>query len=270
MKTLWLLGLSLGVLMTSAYGQLVVKNNSFELMTVNNTGDVVIGTAGQSGTLTVLGSTTTATLKITDGAASGRVLKSDADGNASWGIDLVNDADADPINEKPQGGTAISVSDRVVNVNVDNNTIKVNGSDQLYVDALPASAGWTFYNAQEMLIECGGGSCTSNMFFKWYSRSELGIPATAQAVYLHIALSNEPDAHYNLTVSEESWSDNNTAMASAITNGAFLTATIKDSKPGVNAGIVKLNSNGLWVGLRYLGDNGPPTFVRIKVMGYLQ
>jgi hypothetical protein len=135
MKTVWLMGLVIAVLMTSAYGQLVVKNNSdVELMSVDNTGDVVIGTAQQAGTLTVLGSTTTATLKITDGAASGRVLKSDASGNASWSTDLVDDADADPTNEKPVAGTAISVSDRTVGVKVDNSTIKVNGSDQLYAD----------------------------------------------------------------------------------------------------------------------------------------
>jgi hypothetical protein len=163
-----------------------------------------------------------------------------------------------------------SVSDRTVGVKVDNSTIKVNGSDQLYVDALPASAGWTFYNAQQMLIECAGSACSENMFFRWYSRSELGIPSTAQAVYLHIAISNDTDSRYNLTVSEESWADNNTDMANAISNGAFLTATIHDSRPGVNAGIVKLNSNGLWVGLRYLADNGVPYFVRIKVLGYLQ
>ncbi len=181
----------------------------------------------------------------------------------------VRDGDYLTNNETPQSGNATSISGRTVNVLYDNSTIRLNGSNQLYVDQLPASAGWTFYNAQQMLIECGG-NCTSGQFFTWYNRSQLGIPSTAQAVYVHTALSDDGGSTYNLTVSELSWNDNNTDLNNAIDNGAFLTATINDTRPGHNAGIVKLHSNGLWVGLRNLGTSGVPNFVRIKVLGYLQ
>jgi hypothetical protein len=104
----------------------------------------------------------------------------------------------------------------------------------------------------------------------------LGIGDTAPAATLdvggdvHIALSDDGGNQYNLSVTEESWADNGTDLNQAINDGAFLTATINDTKPGHNAGIVKLNSNGLYVGLQYLGTYGVPFFVRIKVMGYLQ
>jgi hypothetical protein len=116
-------------LVTSIWGQMMVKNNSDHmLLQVDEQANVTIGSTDQHGMLT------TYELKVITGAASGSVLKSDADGLASWATDEVDDADADPNNEKPQAGTAISVSDRTVSVNVDGSSIKVNGSDQLYAD----------------------------------------------------------------------------------------------------------------------------------------
>ncbi len=116
-------------LATQVWGQLIVKNSSdYVVMQVDEQANVTIGSSDQHGMLT------TYELKVITGAASGRVLKSDADGLASWGTDEVDDADADPTNETPQAGTAISTSGRTVSVKVDNSTIKVNGSDQLYAD----------------------------------------------------------------------------------------------------------------------------------------
>jgi hypothetical protein len=45
----------------------------------------------------------------------------------------VRDGDYSTTNETPQAGTATAVSGRTVNVRYDNSTIKVNGSNQLYV-----------------------------------------------------------------------------------------------------------------------------------------
>jgi hypothetical protein len=105
---------------TFAFGQMIVKSSTdVDLMTVNDNGDVVIGTSSNNGALTlhgnetingaltVSGLTTTTTLKITDGAAAGTILMSDADGDASWNS---------------------------LTTLVDDNTIKVNASNQLYAD----------------------------------------------------------------------------------------------------------------------------------------
>jgi hypothetical protein len=66
------------------------------------------------GTTTTPGDLTTHTLTILDGAADGRVLKSDASGLASWGTDQVDDADADPTNEHQDlvlNGNTLEITD---------------------------------------------------------------------------------------------------------------------------------------------------------------
>ncbi|MBD3384222.1 hypothetical protein GF407_04770, partial [candidate division KSB1 bacterium] len=216
------------VLITGGFTQLLIKNAStltlFKVTSLGKVG-ISIGDAAPAATLDVGGDVHIGTVNDLAGTGNASVLVLDNglvmkrtlleeiwDGDdgesytAGTGISIstsnvISAADPDPLNETPQSGTATSVSGRVVDVVYDNSTIKVNGSNQLYVDQLPASAGWTFYNAQQMLIECAG-TCASNQFFRWYSRSELGIPSTAQAVYVHTALADDGGNNYNLTVTE--------------------------------------------------------------------
>jgi hypothetical protein len=107
----------------AAWAQLTVKNNSGDvLMTVDQTSGDAVVTLGSSG---VSGHLTTESITITGGAGVGRVLTSDADGNASWGA--VSTTESDPQwsandndhaigNEFPLGGNAITISgDRTVN-----------------------------------------------------------------------------------------------------------------------------------------------------------
>ncbi len=263
----------LSLLAVNGYAQLVIRNSSnltLFKVTSNAKVGIALGTADPAATLDVGGDLRIATVNDLAGTGNASVLV--LDNGLVMKRTLPEEIwDGD---ESYSAGSAIDIvpltgNEHEIDVMYDNATIKLNGSNQLYVDQLPASAGWTFYNAQQMLIECSG-NCTSGLFFKWYSRSELGIPSTAQAVYVHTALADDGGNNYNLTVTELSWNDNNTDLNNAIDNGAFLTATINDTRPGHNAGIVKLHSNGLWVGLRNLGTSGVPNFVRIKVLGYLQ
>ncbi len=72
----------------TAWSQLTVKNSGGNIvMQVDDQARVTIGTTTTPGALT------THTLTILDGAADGRVLKSDATGLASWGTDQVEDDD---------------------------------------------------------------------------------------------------------------------------------------------------------------------------------
>jgi hypothetical protein len=80
----WLIVIGLLVLVTGTNAQLIVKNSAGDVvMTVDNNANMVIGSSTQTGDLT------TNTITILDGAADGQVLKSNASGQASWGIDLV-------------------------------------------------------------------------------------------------------------------------------------------------------------------------------------
>jgi hypothetical protein len=94
---------------TAGWGQLTVLNSSGEvMMQVDGQANVTIGSATQTGALT------THTLTILNGAADGRVLKSDASGLASWGTDQVDDADHVIGNEHQSlslSGNELSISD---------------------------------------------------------------------------------------------------------------------------------------------------------------
>ncbi len=82
-----------------SFGQLVIKNNTgTEVMTVDNQGQVTIGTSVENGILTVEGQTVTQTSKVTDNASVRRVLVSDTDGNATW-TNPPGDGDSDPSDE---------------------------------------------------------------------------------------------------------------------------------------------------------------------------
>lgn len=133
------------------------------------------------------------------------------------------------------------------------------------------SGGWTFHESQEMVIECWDCD-NSDVFFRWYDHAELGnIPTTAKAVYLHIAMSNSDPANYNLMVTELQWNlTGSPTLEDAISNGWFLTATVNNTRPAANAGIVKLNSNGLWIGLNNMDPADALDFCRVKVMGYFE
>ncbi len=172
-------------------------------------------------------------------------------------------------NDTYTGENPISISTgNVISVGYDNQTIKMNTSNELYVDEIPASAGWTYYPSSQMVIE--GSDIPSSAFFRWYSHSELGLPATARAVYLHIAMSNGAAVNYNLSVTEQAWTDSHQSLGNAIASGDFLTATVNNTRPATNAGIVKLNTNGVYIGLRGMDTGDPLDFCRIKVMGYFE
>ncbi len=97
------------VFSTAAFAQLTVINSGGDVvMQVDNQANVTVGSATQTGALT------THTLTILNGAADGRVLKSNASGLASWGTDQVDDDDADPTNEFQTlnlSGTTLQISD---------------------------------------------------------------------------------------------------------------------------------------------------------------
>jgi hypothetical protein len=76
------------LLLGTAWSQLTVKNtNGDVVMQVDGDANVTIGSTLYPGALT------THTITILDGASNGLVLKSNADGLASWDTDDVNDAD---------------------------------------------------------------------------------------------------------------------------------------------------------------------------------
>ena len=97
------------MLSVSAWSQFIVKNTSGNVvMQVDGDANVTIGSTIHPGALT------THTITILDGAANGRVLKSDASGLASWGTDAVNDADHNIGNEYQNlnlSGNTLSITD---------------------------------------------------------------------------------------------------------------------------------------------------------------
>jgi hypothetical protein len=129
-----------------------------ELMRVTETGDVGIGVSAPAATLDINGNlkigtvidmsgTTSASVLVLDnGIVKKRTLAEaiwDGDDGESYsaggGINInssnvISAVDQSTSNETPQAGTAIAVSGRTVSVKVDNSSIKVNGSDQLYAD----------------------------------------------------------------------------------------------------------------------------------------
>jgi hypothetical protein len=289
------------VLCINSFAQLAIKNSSGAILmkvieTQNGRVGIAMGTNDPTAALDINGDlrirsvdalagvTSVSVLVLDDGFVKHRILPEsiwDGDDDASYfagdGITIntsneISALDISPENEKPVAGEAISVADRTVNVQYDNSTLKINNAGELYAAALPVSAGWTFHEYQIMVLE---GACSSADFFKWYDLNDelSGIPQTAKAVYLHIALSNNDPGRYNFMATELEWYENATpSMNDAITNGWFLTATVNDTRPAANAGIVKLSSQGLWIALNRPNATDPLEldFCRVKVMGYFE
>ncbi len=107
------------VLSVSAWSQLSVKNHSGEeVMTVDDNANVTIGSSLHNGNLT------THTITIKEGAVNGRVLKSNASGEASWGtlplnavLDAGNDADGNDAVNFDRIGVGINAPDSRFHVN---------------------------------------------------------------------------------------------------------------------------------------------------------
>ena len=283
---------------SSTQAQFIVKSPGGEaLMKVMDDGRVGIslGTADPNamldiggtlriGTVNDLSGTASASVQVLDGSlVKKRSLPAsiwDGDDNTTYtaGSGILIDAsnqisavDVSASNERPLAGnaTAIRSDYRTIDVQYDDITIKRNTStNELYVDALPASAGWTYYPASAMVIETS--QVPTSAFFRWYDNTELGVPATAKAIYLHIAMSNTEPADYNLSVTEQSWTDDYSSLNAAIQNGDFLTATVDETRPATNAGIVKLNQGRVFIGLRGMSATDLLDFCHIKVMGYFE
>jgi hypothetical protein len=133
--------------LSSAMAQFKIKDSQeTTVMIVTNDGDVGIGVgdAQPAATLDVQGDMRLATITTKTGTSEEAVVIWDATSNKLmkrslgtdiWDGDAVNDADYVVGNEYPTAGTAISITNnRRVNVKVDNSTIKVNGTGQLYAD----------------------------------------------------------------------------------------------------------------------------------------
>jgi hypothetical protein len=65
-------------------GSVILSTNNIPKLTVNNSGNVGIGTSVPAEKLEVSGKIKTTSLQITNGATSGNILTSDVNGNASW------------------------------------------------------------------------------------------------------------------------------------------------------------------------------------------
>jgi hypothetical protein len=102
-------------LVPTVWAQMTVKNSSHEVvMQVDNQAHMTLGSSTLNGDLTTHNMTILNALTFTAGAASGRVLKSDASGSASWGTDQVDDADHVIGNEFQTlslSGTTLQISD---------------------------------------------------------------------------------------------------------------------------------------------------------------
>ncbi|MBD3383799.1 hypothetical protein GF407_02630 [candidate division KSB1 bacterium] len=95
MKRIGTTFLVLLVTYTLTTAQLIIKDEAGNVvMQIDNNANMVVGSATKSGKLT------TNTLTILDGAGDGLVLKSNALGLAGWDTDNVDDADANPNNER--------------------------------------------------------------------------------------------------------------------------------------------------------------------------
>jgi hypothetical protein len=118
MSTTRIVFLFLIVLSVSAWSQLSVQNRSGEeVMTVDDHANVTIGSSVHDGHLT------THTITIKEGAANGRVLKSNASGEAGWGtlplnavLNAGNDADGNDAVNFGRLGIGVSSPDSRVRV----------------------------------------------------------------------------------------------------------------------------------------------------------
>lgn len=276
-------------LVTSVWGQMTVKNSSDDvLMQVDDQANVTIGSTNMHGLLT------TYELKVITGAAAGRVLKSDADGLASWGTDEVEDADHVIGNETPQAGTAISVSDRTVSVNVDNSTIKVNHSDQLYADISVTESDpvWSsndddhaIGNEYQQLTESGntitlshgGGSVTDNIEDNQplsevlgdgnnasgrnavnFGRLSVGLSGSDSRLRVegHVSSSLPVWGTMNTSIyAKDVDSGNNESSISIIGIGKVLTSDLNDAHVGVQGVLVGGGSNDVWMASGALGHH---------------
>ncbi|MBD3374714.1 hypothetical protein GF406_06750 [candidate division KSB1 bacterium] len=80
------------------------------------------------------------------------------------GTDHVNDADYVIGNEYPQAGNATSVSTRTVNVRVDNSSIKINSSNQLY--AMPGLEMYAHTNTPRNILITFSGNSITGVYYK--------------------------------------------------------------------------------------------------------
>ncbi len=102
-------------LVPTVWAQMTVKNRfNVVVMQVDNQAHMTLGSSTLDGDLTTHSLTVLNALTFSPGAASGRVLKSDASGSASWGTDQVDDADhviGNELQTLSLSGTTLEISD---------------------------------------------------------------------------------------------------------------------------------------------------------------
>ena len=137
-KVLLLVIFALALMHHPSGAQMIVKEGNNEYFRVDKT----------TGNVMVSHKLSTTDLQVSGGTpAAGRILISDATGNASWGLlsggsgiligsdNTISAIDISASNETPQAGDGISIAGgRQVNVLFDGSTIKLNQANELYAD----------------------------------------------------------------------------------------------------------------------------------------
>jgi hypothetical protein len=260
----------LGCFYSVSHGQFVVKNGTSEYLKVDKT----------TGNVTISNKLTTQTLQVQDGnQAQGRVLTSDAQGNASW---------SSLPDQKPVAGDAIDVDNRTVSVLYDGNTIKKNTSGNLYSTAVFESPNLNqrnilidFENESIFKVYVKDGPCDINNLTTWTdvntsytqasARSGLSVgiridgnvwqkPAGTSAVLVRLAGFTESGPDAEQAVGYIGYrQDADEVMLSEVANGGQITEN----------GIVLLDEDGYFYLMSYYqNENADRRFDKLWVSIY--
>jgi hypothetical protein len=145
------LGLSLG---TMTAQPVVLGTNNVERMRINGSGNIGVGTTSDNGNLLqVNGNLWTTGLVLPTGAAAGKVLVSDANGNASWQTGTVGSGWA------LGGNTAVDPTTTFLGT-TDNSTVafRTNNVERLRIDGTTGNVSIGTTNAQGYALAVNGSA----------------------------------------------------------------------------------------------------------------